>query len=147
MTEGITWTPGTILHVALLFLAAGMAEIGGGWMVWKAMRENKPWWWALLGSLVLVGYGFIPTLQPLDDFGRLYAVYGGIFIGLSFIWGALFDDMKIDNGDIIGSLISFVGVAFILYWPRDDSASGAPNRQLLGQGVATDDGAAYHTLS
>lgn len=26
-------------------------------------------------------------MQPMDDFGRLYAVYGGFFILLSFLWG------------------------------------------------------------
>ena len=61
----------------------------------------------MVGSAVLVAYGFIPTLQPLDDFGRLYAVYGGIFIGLSFLWGARVDGMKVDAGDLIGSLICF----------------------------------------
>ena len=64
-----------------------IAEIGGGWLVWQAVREGKPWWWAAMGSVVLVAYGFIPTPQPLSDFGRLYAVYGGIFIGLSYGWG------------------------------------------------------------
>ena len=32
-------------------------------------------------------YGFIPTLQPTSDFGRLYAIYGGFFIVLSYAWG------------------------------------------------------------
>ena len=70
------WTPWIVFRVASLFLLAGLAELGGGWMVWKAVRGGRPWWWALLGSIVLVAYGFIPTLQPLSDFGRLYAVYG-----------------------------------------------------------------------
>ena len=56
--------------VSGLFLAAGLAEIGGGWLVWQSVRENKPAWWAVAGGAVLVLYGFIPTLQPLDDFGR-----------------------------------------------------------------------------
>ncbi|CAH0365397.1 unnamed protein product [Pelagomonas calceolata] len=59
-----------------LFLAAGLAEIGGGWLVWKAVREGAPRWWAACGALVLAAYGFIPCLQPIDDFGRLYAAYG-----------------------------------------------------------------------
>ena len=62
--------------VSGLFFAAGLAEIGGGWLVWKAVREGAPRWWAACGALVLAAYGFIPCLQPIDDFGRLYAVYG-----------------------------------------------------------------------
>ena len=45
----------------------------------------------MLGGVALVGYGFIPTLQHLDDFGRLYAVYGGFFIALAFVWSYYFD--------------------------------------------------------
>ncbi len=114
------WTVLVVFQVAALFFFAGVAEIGGGWLVWQAIREGKPWWWALIGSLVLVVYGFIPTLQQLDDFGRLYAVYGGIFIGMSFAWAAIFDGMRPDNGDIIGSFISLAGVLVVLFWPRRD---------------------------
>ena len=92
--EPFSWTPLVVLKVAALFLLAGFAEIGGGWLVWQAVREGKPWWWAVAGSVVLVSYGFVPTLQPLSDFGRLYGVYGGIFIALSFLWGYVFDGMR-----------------------------------------------------
>ena len=67
------WTLAVILRVGLLFLLAGLAEIGGGWLVWGALRAGKPWWWAACGSAVLVLYGFVPCLQPISDFGRLYA--------------------------------------------------------------------------
>ena len=114
-----TWT--VIQKAAVvfsLFLLAGAAEIGGGWMVWQACREGKPWWWALAGSAILVAYGFIPTLQPIADFGRLYAAYGGIFIGLSFAWGKVFDGVTPDTGDILGSAVALVGVCIVLFWPR-----------------------------
>jgi len=86
--------------------------------VWKAVREHKPWWWALLGSLTLVVYGFLPTLQPTDSFGRVYAVYGGFFIVLSYIWGMIFDGMKPDLGDVVGAGLALVAVLVILFWPR-----------------------------
>ncbi|CAE8688195.1 unnamed protein product, partial [Polarella glacialis] len=96
---------------------AGLAEIGGGWLVWQACREDKPKWWALLGGIILVIYGFIPTLQPIDEFGRVYAIYGGIFIGMSFVWGWVFDGVRPDWGDIIGSFVALVGVCVVLFWP------------------------------
>lgn len=101
-----------------MFILAGLFEIGGGWLVWSTVRENKPWWWALLGSVVLVGYGFLPTLQPVDDFGRVYAVYGGYFIALSFAWGYAVDGLQVDIGDIFGSMVAFTGVLIIFFWPR-----------------------------
>ena len=116
--ESFAWSTGTVMQAILLFIAAGVAEIGGGWLVWKSMREGKPGWWAVLGSAVLVVYGFIPTLQPTDSFGRIYAVYGGFFIVLSFLAGWGLDGDKPDLGDVIGGIISLVGVLIILFWPR-----------------------------
>lgn len=62
--------PQVILSLAL-FLAAGLCEIGGGWLVWQAVRLHKGWWMALLGAIVLFGYGLIPCAQPVDNFGRV----------------------------------------------------------------------------
>lgn len=112
------WTLAKAVRALVVFVLAGVAEIGGGWLVWKAVREHKPWWWAVVGSLVLVLYGFIPTLQPTDSFGRIYAVYGGFFIALSYAWGWIFDGMKLDAGDIVGGSLALVGVLVILFWPR-----------------------------
>lgn len=116
--SGFEWAPWFIVKVAALFLISGLAEIGGGWLVWQAVRAGKPWWWALLGSAALVVYGFLPTLQPLSDFGRLYAAYGGIFIVLSYAWGVRFDGFRLDRGDIIGSILALAGVCTALFWPR-----------------------------
>eukprot|EP00466_Bigelowiella_natans_P002075 jgi/Bigna1/142325/aug1.69_g17033 len=113
------WTWAVALQVFALFILSGLAEIGGGWLVWETVRSGKPWWWAVIGSVVLVIYGFIPTLQPLDDFGRLYAVYGGVFIVLSFSWVAIFENFRPDLGDYIGSAIALGGVLVILFWPRN----------------------------
>ena len=90
--ESQQWTLAVVLRVGLLFLLAGLTEIGGGWLVWQALREGKPWWWAVCGSAVLVLYGFVPCLQPLSDFGRLYAVYGGVFIALAYGYGWLVEN-------------------------------------------------------
>ena len=63
----------------------------------------------------------LPTLQPLPDFGRLYAVYGGLFIAMSYGWGYVFDGMKPDLGDLIGSILALLGVCIALFWPRSAS--------------------------
>ena len=83
------------------------------------VREGAPRWWAACGALVLAAYGFIPCLQPIDDFGRLYAAYGGIFIGMSFAWARVVDGTALDRGDVIGSAVALIGVAIVLLWPRE----------------------------
>lgn len=121
-TSAFTWTVVTVLQALFLFVAAGIAEIIGGWLVWMALRGNssgkRPWWFAVLGSVVLVLYGFIPCFQPTDSFGRIYAAYGGFFIVLSFLFGWALDGDRPDIGDVVGGSIAMVGVCVILFWPR-----------------------------
>jgi small multidrug resistance family-3 protein len=78
-----------LLIIGGLFVLAGLWEIGGGFLVWGWMREHKPLAWALLGALILAAYGVVAALQPISEFGRVYAAYGGIFIVLSLGWGII----------------------------------------------------------
>ena len=79
---------------------AGIFEIGGGWLVWGSLRyvqqmhhlmqgvhrpdlarplrrDKRPFWWGIIGGLVLAAYGVVATYQPPGlDFGRVYAAYG-----------------------------------------------------------------------
>ena len=100
-----------------LFVIAGLCEIGGGYLVWLSLREGKPWWCALIGGMVLLIYGVIPTFQP-THFGRVYAAYGGMFIVLSLLWGWSLEGTRPDRFDTIGAVICLVGMAVIMYAPR-----------------------------
>ena len=119
------WTTVAIVQSIFLFCLAGVAEILGGWFVWAAIRgsngSKKPWWYAVIGSFILILYGFIPCFQPTDSFGRIYAAYGGFFIVLSFLFGWALDGDKPDKGDVVGGCISMLGVGVILFWPRTNT--------------------------
>ncbi len=108
----------TILHIALLFVLAAVAEIGGAWLIWQAVREGRPWWWAGLGIMALGAYGFVATLQPDAHFGRILAAYGGIFVAGSLAWGVVVDEFRPDRWDVLGSVVCLVGVALIVLVPR-----------------------------
>jgi len=112
------WTAGKVILSLVLFIFAGLAEIGGGWLVWQAVREHKGWYLGVAGAVVLVCYGLIPTLQPVDNFGRVYAVYGGFFILLSYLWGWAVDGVRPDVGDWVGTALAMVGVILAFFWPR-----------------------------
>ncbi|GAX76832.1 hypothetical protein CEUSTIGMA_g4278.t1 [Chlamydomonas eustigma] len=115
----IHWTVGTVFWTLGVFLLAGLAEIGGGWLVWQGIREGKPWYYVLSGCIVLALYGFVPTLQPPGSaFARVYAVYGGVFIVLSYLWGWALDGDRPDVGDGVGASIAIAGVAVAWFWPR-----------------------------
>ncbi|HAT4124402.1 YnfA family protein [Clostridium perfringens] len=101
------------------FLLAGVFEIGGGYLIWLWLREGKSLIYGIIGALVLILYGIIPTLQPENsNFGRVYATYGGIFIVLSILWGWKVDNIIPDKFDLIGGFIALIGVLIIMYAPR-----------------------------
>ena len=76
------------------------------------------WIWIGAGIVALGVYGFVATLQPDANFGRILAAYGGIFVAGSLLWGMALDGFRPDRWDITGSLICLADVAVIMYAPR-----------------------------
>ena len=107
----------SILKSILIFILAGFCEIGGGYLVWGWMKDNKPMWYGILGGLILVLYGVVATLQT-ESFAHVYATYGGFFIVMSLLWAIKFDHFTPDKFDIIGAIIALIGVCIIYYAPR-----------------------------
>ncbi|GAB0489441.1 hypothetical protein MMPV_000660 [Pyropia vietnamensis] len=123
------WTPGKVVTAVAAFLLAGVLEIGGGWLLWAALRNlSVPLRpplprgvWVATGILALTPYGFVPLLQPASPstaFGRIFAVCGRVFIGLSFGRGAAVDGLRLDAGDWLGGGLAIVGGLLAFFWPR-----------------------------
>ena len=115
---GVRSTSVTVVRSVALFLLAAILEIGGAWMVWQGVREHRGTAWTLVGIVSLGAYGFVATLQPSGDFGRVLAAYGGVFIAGSLAWGAIASGYRPDRYDIIGAAVCLVGVGVIMYAPR-----------------------------
>ena len=101
-----------------LFVAAAVAEIGGAYLMWQAIKEDRGLLFALAGAVALAGYGAVAALQPDAHFGRVLAAYGGVFIVGSLLWGVVFDGFRPDRYDVAGAAVCLVGVAVIMYAPR-----------------------------
>ena len=101
-----------------LFIVAAVAEIGGAYLMWQAIKEGRGVLFALAGAVALAGYGAVAALQPDANFGRVLAAYGGVFIIGSLVWGMVFDGFRPDRFDVGGAVICLVGVALIMYAPR-----------------------------
>lgn len=101
-----------------LFVLAALAEIGGAWLVWQGVREHRGVLWIAAGIMALGAYGFVATLQPDANFGRVLAAYGGIFVAGSLAWGMVVDGFRPDRWDLIGAAVCLLGVAVIMYVPR-----------------------------
>ena len=87
--------------------AATQASGGSDWAGSGSGQASLPW----------VSTGFVATLQPDANFGRILAAYGGVFVAGSLLWGMALDGFRPDRYDVIGALICLVGVAVIMYAP------------------------------
>ncbi|MYS11345.1 YnfA family protein [Streptomyces sp. SID6041] len=108
----------TVARSLALFVVAALFEIGGAWLVWQGIREHKGWIWIGAGVVALGLYGVVATLQSDDNFGRVLAAYGGIFVAGSIAWAMAADGYRPDRYDVIGALVCLAGMAVIMYAPR-----------------------------
>lgn len=81
----------------LLFILAGLCKIGGGYLMWRWLNNDKPVWWGIIGGIVLILYGVTATWQT-TDFGRVNTAYGGIFIIMVLISARKADNFSRTNG-------------------------------------------------
>ncbi len=102
----------------LLFALAAVAEIGGAWLVWQGVREQRGVAFVGAGVAALGAYGFVATLQDEASFGRVLAAYGGIFVAGSLAWGMVVDGFRPDRGDLVGAALCLAGVGVIMFSPR-----------------------------
>jgi small multidrug resistance family-3 protein len=108
----------SVAKTLLLFVVAAIAEIGGAWLVWQGVREDRGVAWIGAGIIALAAYGFVATLQDDGNFGRILAAYGGIFVAGSLAWGVAMDGFRPDRYDLAGAALCLVGVGVIMFAPR-----------------------------
>lgn len=106
-----------IVKTYLIFILAGLFEIGGGYLIWLWLKESKSIWYGVVGGIILILYGIVATWQSAN-FAKVYATYGGIFIVMSMLWAYKFDNYTPNRYEIIGALIALAGVSVIYYSPR-----------------------------
>jgi small multidrug resistance family-3 protein len=108
----------SVTRTLALFVVAAIAEIGGAWLIWQGVREHRGVAWIGAGIAALAAYGFVATLQQDNNFGRILAAYGGIFVAGSLAWGIVVDSFRPDRWDYLGSAVCLVGVGVIMFGPR-----------------------------
>jgi small multidrug resistance family-3 protein len=107
----------SVIKTIVIFIVAGLCEIGGGYLVWLWLKNDKPFLYGVVGGMILVLYGVVATLQTAN-FARVYASYGGFFIVMSLLWAMKFDNFTPNKYDIIGAAIALMGVCIIYFAPR-----------------------------
>ncbi|MBU3076869.1 YnfA family protein [Sphingomonas quercus] len=102
----------------LAYVGAAVAEIAGCFAFWAWLRLGKSIWWIAPGAASLCLFAWLLTLVPVDQAGRTYAAYGGIYIVTAIGWLWLAEGVRPDRWDLIGALVCLIGAAIILWGPR-----------------------------
>ncbi len=102
----------------LIYVAAAVAEIAGCFAFWAWLRLGQSILWLVPGIAALATFAWLLTLGPLEQAGRTYAVYGGIYITASLVWMWLAEGHRPDQWDILGVIVVLIGAAIILWAPR-----------------------------
>lgn len=100
-----------------LFLATALAEIAGCYMAWLWLRRGAPVWVLVPGAASLAVFAWLLTLHP-PAAGRVYAAYGGVYIGAALAWLWAVDGVRPTAWDAAGALVAMVGMAIIMFQPR-----------------------------
>jgi small multidrug resistance family-3 protein len=102
----------------VLLIVAAVLEAGGVWAVWQGCRGNRGLLWLAAGLLALAAFGFLATLHPDGNFGRVLAAYGGVFVAASAAWRLFRTEDRPVGWEMVGAALCVVGATLILYGPR-----------------------------
>lgn len=105
------------MRIFLLYLVTAAAEITGCYSIYLWVRLGRTVWWLIPGVLALGLFAWLLTLQPLAS-GRVYAAYGGVYIGASILWLWLADGVQPTRWDLLGSITCLIGSGLIYFGPR-----------------------------
>jgi len=100
-----------------LFIVTAIAEIVGCYLPYLWLKKSAPAWVLLPGALSLALFAWLLSLHPTAA-GRVYAAYGGVYVGTAIFWLWLVDGVRPTSWDIAGVLIVLVGMGVIILGPR-----------------------------
>ncbi len=109
-----------VLKTFGLFAVTALAEIVGCFLPWLVLREDKTVWLLVPAALSLELFAWLLTLHPAAA-GRVYAAYGGVYIGVAILWLWAVDGIQPTPTDWLGVAVSLTGMAIIMFGPRTSS--------------------------
>lgn len=106
-----------ILKTFSLFVATAIAEIVGCYLPYLWLKQERSAWLLLPAAFSLALFAWLLSLHPTAA-GRVYAAYGGVYIGVAIVWLMLVDKVRPTTTDWVGVAVSLLGMAIIMFGPR-----------------------------
>nr|WP_306701252.1 YnfA family protein [Streptobacillus moniliformis] len=97
-----------------LFVVTALAEIIGCYLPYLWLREGKSVWLLFPAAISLGIFVWLLTFHP-QAAGRVYAAYGGVYIGVALMWLWAIDAVQPAVTDWIGVIICLIGVIIIMF--------------------------------
>ena len=105
------------MKTLLLYVATALAEIVGCYLPWLWLRQGGPVWLLLPAAASLALFAWLLTLHASAS-GRVYAAYGGVYIGVAIGWLWAVDKVRPTAWDAAGVAVALAGMALIAFQPR-----------------------------
>jgi len=106
-----------LLKTLSLFVATALAEIVGCFLPYLWLKQQRPAWLLLPAAASLGLFAWLLSLHPTAS-GRVYAAYGGVYIGVAIGWLWAVDGIRPTVSDWIGVAVCLVGMAIIMFGNR-----------------------------
>lgn len=101
----------------LLFVATALAEVLGCYLPNLWLKQGRSAWLLVPAALSLALFAWLLTLHATAA-GRVYAAYGGVYIGVAITWLWVVDRVRPTPWDAAGVLVALVGMGLIMFQPR-----------------------------
>lgn len=100
-----------------LFVVTAIAEIAGCYLPYLWLKRDGSAWLLVPALACLALFAWLLTLHPTAA-GRVYAAYGGVYIGVAILWLWLIDGHRPTQWDLLGAAVAITGMAIIVLGPR-----------------------------
>ncbi|MBB5942512.1 YnfA family protein [Xanthomonas sp. 3307] len=105
------------MKTLLLFVLTAVAEIVGCYLPYLWLREQRSAWLLLPSAGSLAAFVWLLTLHPAAS-GRVYAAYGGVYVAVALLWLWTVQGMRPTRWDLLGAGLCLLGMAVIMFAPR-----------------------------
>jgi small multidrug resistance family-3 protein len=96
-----------------LFIATAVAEIAGCYLPYLWLKKGASPWLLFPAACSLACFVWLLTLHPTAA-GRVYAAYGGVYIGVAILWLWIVESTRPTAWDLAGVFLSLTGMAVII---------------------------------
>jgi small multidrug resistance family-3 protein len=106
-----------LLKILGLFIATALAEIIGCYLPYLWLKQDRSAWLLVPASISLAVFVWLLSLHP-HAAGRVYAAYGGIYIGVAIMWLWAVDSVRPSWTDWLGVGVCLLGACIIIIGAR-----------------------------